>query len=128
MLPCGWLGGLLSGWLVGLLSDWLAGLLLAWLVRLLSDWLAGLLATATIDKEAERSTKTTVQLSNIDAGAGSVFVFNDKFNLSFAMRFARFQATIQLTSQATTQLTKQATTQLTNQTTTQPTNHKATST
>ncbi|VVM17773.1 hypothetical protein BSPWISOXPB_597 [uncultured Gammaproteobacteria bacterium] len=25
------------------------------------------LATATIDKEAERSTKTTVQLSNIDA-------------------------------------------------------------
>jgi ActR/RegA family two-component response regulator len=22
MLPCGWLGGSLSGWLVGLLSDW----------------------------------------------------------------------------------------------------------
>jgi hypothetical protein len=34
MLPCGGLGGLLSGWLVGLLSDWLAGLLLAWLVGL----------------------------------------------------------------------------------------------
>jgi hypothetical protein len=55
------------------------------------------LATATIDKEAERSTKTTVQLSNIDAGAGGIsltandkHVFNDKFNLSFAMRFARF--------------------------------------
>jgi hypothetical protein len=30
------------------------------------------LATATIDKEAERSTKTTVQLSNIDAGAGGI--------------------------------------------------------
>ncbi|VVM25878.1 hypothetical protein BSPWISOXPB_6189 [uncultured Gammaproteobacteria bacterium] len=30
------------------------------------------LATATIDKEAERSTKTTVQLSNIDAGAGAL--------------------------------------------------------
>jgi hypothetical protein len=30
------------------------------------------LATATIDKEAKRSTKTTVQLSNIDAGAGGI--------------------------------------------------------
>jgi hypothetical protein len=30
------------------------------------------LATATIDKAAERSTKTTVQLSNIDAGAGGI--------------------------------------------------------
>jgi hypothetical protein len=77
MLPCGGLGGLLSGWLVGLLSDWLAGLLLAWLVGLLLGWLASdgkvslTLATATIDKAAERSTKTTVQLSNIDAGSGA---------------------------------------------------------
>jgi hypothetical protein len=30
------------------------------------------LATATIDKAAKRSTKTTVQLSNIDAGAGGI--------------------------------------------------------
>ncbi|VVM24830.1 hypothetical protein BSPWISOXPB_11100, partial [uncultured Gammaproteobacteria bacterium] len=37
------------------------------------------LATATIDKEAERSTKTTVQLSNIDAGAGGIsLTANDK--------------------------------------------------
>ncbi|VVH67201.1 hypothetical protein BSPLISOX_722, partial [uncultured Gammaproteobacteria bacterium] len=37
------------------------------------------LATATIDKAAERSTKTTVQLSNIDAGAGGIsLTANDK--------------------------------------------------
>ncbi|VVM21878.1 hypothetical protein BSPWISOXPB_362 [uncultured Gammaproteobacteria bacterium] len=37
------------------------------------------LATATIDKEAKRSTKTTVQLSNIDAGAGGIsLTANDK--------------------------------------------------
>jgi hypothetical protein len=33
----------------------------------------------TIDKAAERSTKTTVQLSNIDAGAGGIsLTANDK--------------------------------------------------
>jgi hypothetical protein len=82
--------GLLSDWLAGLLLGWLAGLLSDWLVRLLSACLSFeclsfeclgtiaknplllkkesdgkvsfTLATATIDKEAERSTKTTVQL------------------------------------------------------------------
>ncbi|VVM19993.1 hypothetical protein BSPWISOXPB_9997 [uncultured Gammaproteobacteria bacterium] len=87
------------------------------------------LATATIDKEAERSTKTTVQLSNIDAGAGGIsLTANDKHsNDKHADNNLTNQSDNNLT-QATTQLTKQAT-QLTSQTVTQlTTHHKATST
>jgi hypothetical protein len=101
MLPCGWLVGLLSDWLVRLLSACLSFECLSFAVKLmppapasiLESWTVVLvlrsknplllkkesdgkvsftLATATIDKEAERSTKTTVQLSNIDAGAGGI--------------------------------------------------------
>jgi hypothetical protein len=43
-------------------------------IRLIQAAITFTLATATIDKEAERSTKTTVQLSNIDAGAGGMTV------------------------------------------------------
>ncbi|VVM28472.1 hypothetical protein BSPWISOXPB_11033 [uncultured Gammaproteobacteria bacterium] len=73
------------------------------------------LATATIDKEAERSTKTTVQLSNIDAGAGGIsLTANDKHsNDKHQTTNIRQQPTNQST---TTQLTSQATTQLTSQT------------
>jgi hypothetical protein len=92
-----WLVGLLLGWLAGLLLGGLVRLLSACLLfeclsvkvsladvlgtiaknplllKKESDGKVSLtLATATIDKEAERSTKTTVQLSNIDAGAGGI--------------------------------------------------------
>ncbi|VVM18234.1 hypothetical protein BSPWISOXPB_563 [uncultured Gammaproteobacteria bacterium] len=73
------------------------------------------LATATIDKEAERSTKTTVQLSNIDAGAGGIsLTANDKHSND---------------KHADNNLTNQSDNNPANQSDkTQPTNHKATST
>jgi hypothetical protein len=67
-------------------------LLSAWMLTPAALMLLLTLATATIDKEAERSTKTTVQLSNIDAGAGGIsLTANDKHsNDKHADNNARF--------------------------------------
>jgi hypothetical protein len=48
-------------------------------IRLIQAAIIACLDINSFDKEAERSTKTTVQLSNIDAGAGGIsLTANDK--------------------------------------------------